>query len=160
MAMTLNATVLQKLADWHPPRDRRQTVALTDELSGWSVSITADRHDDLSTLVWEMSVQRLNPSAQRGLEGWANRVVSRATGLLELLRIVEIDVQRNEALLRSSEPTRRGQDLFYYEILLKGDREGIVRRYRGSQDGERRQQVCFTLTHEALAKLAADLASD
>src|SRR5262245_51864648 len=139
MAMTLNGTVLRKLAEWHPPRDGRRTLAISEEGSGWTVSITADRHDDLSTVVWEMTMRRLTSTGEGALESWANRVVSQATGLLEPLKVVEIDVQRNEALLRSKEPTRRGQDLFYYELLLKGNREATVRRYRASEVGEQRQ---------------------
>jgi hypothetical protein len=158
MAMTLDGTVLQKLAEWRPG-DGRQTLNVADEQAGWAVSLAADRHDDLGTVLWEMTLRRLTPAAKSDLEGWANRVVNRATGLLEPLKVVEIDQQRDEALLRSHQPRRRAQDLFYYEILLKGSRQASVCRYRGSDAGPR-EQVPFTLTHEALAKLTADLAAD
>jgi hypothetical protein len=91
------------------------------------------------------------------LERWANGVARRVTGLMEPLRVLEIDIQRNEALLRSNEPTRRSADLFYYEVLLKGTQAASVRRYQGNPDGGRREQVPFGLTHEALAKLIGDL---
>ena len=158
--MTLDETVLQKLADWQPPRGSRQTLAVADEGSGWAVSLTVDRHDDLSSALWEIHLQRVVAApAGLTLEGWANGVTQRVTGLLEPLWVLEIDVQRNEALLRSNEPSRRNADLFYYEVLLKRTQAAIVRRYQASPGGGRREQVPFVLTHEVLAKFVRDLAA-
>ena len=159
--MSLDETVLQKLADWRPARGSRQTLAVPDEGSGWAVSMTVDRHDELSSSLWEIAVQRVAPA--RGgitLQSWASGLAGRVTGLLEPLRVVEIDAQRNEALLRSQEPTRRGADVFYYEILLKGIQAATFRRYQGNPCGGHREQVTFVLTHEALAKLVGDVAAD
>ena len=78
---------------------------------------------------------------------------------LEAQEVHEVDVERNEALLRSDTPTQRGDALFYYEVLLHNRGTG-VRRYQASATGGARQQVAFPLTHEALAKLAADLTTD
>jgi len=159
--MTLDETVLQKLADCRPVRGSRQILAVPDEGSGWAVSLTVDRHDELGSALWEIDLRRVAP--RRGdvtLESWAKGVASRVTGLLEPLRVLEIDIQRNEALLRSNEPTRRSADLFYYEVLLKGTQAASMRRYQGSSGGGHREQVAFVLTHEALAKLISDLASD
>jgi len=159
--MTLDETVLRKLTDWHPVRGSRQTLAVPDEGSGWAVSLVVDRHDELSSAFWEVNLQRVAPArGEVTLEGWANGVASRVTGLLEPLRVLEIDAQRNEALLRSNEPTRRSADLFYYEVLLKGTQAASVRRYQGNPGGGRREQVPFVLTHEAVAKLVGDLLAD
>jgi hypothetical protein len=158
--MTLDETVLRKLADWHPVRGSRQTLAVPNEGSGWAVSLLVDRHDELSSALWEINIQRVVPArGEVTLESWANGVASRVTGLLEPLRVLEIDVERNEALLRSNEPSRRSADLFYYEVLLKGTQAASVRRYQGNPGGGRREQVPFVLTHEALAKLVGDLAA-
>jgi hypothetical protein len=158
--MTLDETVLQKLADWHPPHGR-QTLAIADEGSGWAIQVTADRHDELSSALWEIDFRRVTPRpSEVTLESWAEGVAGRVTGLLEPLQVLEIDVQRNEALLRSNEPTRRNADLHYYEVLLKGTRAAQVRRYQAKPDKGHRQQVPFVLTHEVLAKLARDLAAD
>ena len=89
----------------------------------------------------------------------AERLAARATGLMEPLRLIEVDADRETALLRSATPQRRGDDLFYYEVLLHG-RGADVRRYQSSATGGTREQIAFPLTHEALAKLAADLTAD
>jgi hypothetical protein len=158
--MTLDETVLQKLADWHPVRGSRQTLAVPDEGSGWAVTFVVDRHDELSSALWEVDMRRVAPpSGGITLQSWANGVASRVTGLLEPLQVLEIDVERNEALLRSNHPSRRSDNLFYYEVLLKGTQAASVRRYQGNPGGGRREQVPFVLTHEALAKFVRDLAA-
>lgn len=158
--MTLDEKVLQRVAEWRPPAGR-QTLHLPDAGSGWSLALTADRNDELGSLAWELTLRRSAPQAGLTLADWAHRVAGRVTGLLEPLKVVEIDPQRQEALVRSTGPTQRGDRLFYYEVLLKGTREAEVRRFRASsQPGERREQVAFALTHEALAKLVADVTAD
>jgi hypothetical protein len=154
--MTLENTVLEKLAEWHPPAGRH-TLTVPDQGAGWSVAVTADRSDVLGCLVWELAVRRTGPAAaDQTLRGWAERTVARVVGLLEPLKVHEIDPERNEALLRSAAPLERGANLFYYEALLHGASAATVRRYRASHGG-RREQVAFALTHEALAKFVADL---
>ena len=160
--MTLDEIVLQKLAEWRPPREGRHTLAVPDEQRGWVVRLTAERHDDLGCALWEMTMERgpAPADAAASVGSWAERIAGRVTGLLEPLTVLEIDTARNEALLRSVEPRRRKDDLYYYEILLKGTRQALVRRYRASHQGNRREQILFALTHEAVAKLAADLTAD
>jgi len=161
--MTLNETVLQKLAEWQHSGEGRQTLGVPDGGCGWTVTVSADRHDGLGSALWDMSLQRtrsLPEGSQVTLRGWAENAVAKVTGLLEPLSVVEIDMQRDEALLRSNQPSRRSADLFYYEVLLQGTKRATVRRYRASEHGGHRDQVAFTLTHESAAKLAADLAFD
>ena len=108
-----------------------------------------------------MRLGRAVPTAgndPEALRSWAERVAGRATGLLEPLRLVEVDGARDEALLRSEQPARRDEQLHYYEVVLRGRGEADVRRYQAShQPGSRREQVPFALTHEAVATLASDL---
>ncbi len=161
--MTLDVTVLQKLAEWHPPREGRQSLAVSDEASGWVMNLTVDKQDDFSCAVWEIVLRRMSllpTEAGSTLESWAKRVAGRVTGLLEPLRIMEIDVERDEAQLRSDEPAHRTDELFYYEVLLRGTRQAAVRRYHAPMHEGRREQIPFSLTHEALAKFVADLAAD
>jgi hypothetical protein len=159
--MTRNETLLKKLADWHPPATGRHILAVPDEGSGWTVTLTADRCDALGCLVWELVVRRSTPATATGgnaLSAWAERIAGRVTGLLEPLKVVEVDVGRDEALLRSDTPAQCGDKRFYYEVHLRGTGQAVVRRYQGThQPGARREQVAFALTHEALAKLAGDL---
>src|SRR5438105_2288867 len=113
--MTLNEVVLQKLADWRPAGNERQSLAIAEEGTGWSVQLSANRNDVLGCLAWEIIVRRMAVPAPPGLDlaGWADGIARRVTGLLESLRVVEVDVPRNEALLRSDQPTQRGQAVIY-----------------------------------------------
>ncbi len=155
--MTLESTVLEKLAEWHPPAGRH-TLTVPGEGGGWSVAVTADRSDVLGCLVWELAVRRAGEApAGETLRGWAGRVAGRVVGLLEPLKVHEIDAERNEAQLRSAAPLQRGEQLYYYEVLLHGTSAATVRRYQATHSGARREQVAFALTHEALAKFAADV---
>ena len=161
--MTINEVVLQKTAEWRHPGNGRKTLFLPDKGSGWAVFLHADRNDELGCLVWEVALRRTSPPAPSadGLKGWADRTAGRVTGLLDPLKVLEVDVQRQEALLRSAQATPRGGALIYYEVLLQGTGEVVLRRFQAPHDGNRRrQQIPFALTHEALAKVVADLAAD
>jgi len=158
--MTLDETVLQKLADWRPG-EGRQTLLIPDEGSGWAATLSADRFDATGCLAWEVTLRRSQataPADPEALRSWAERAAGAVTGLLEPLKVVEVDGSRGQALLRSREPARRADRLFYYEVLLTGTHEAQVRRYRATANSEsRREAIGFALTHEALAKLVADL---
>ncbi len=161
--MTLNEILLAKLAEWRPGRGR-QTLNLPDEGAGWALSLTADRADELGCLVWEMTLRRSTPLAggdAAALRAWGDRVAGRARGLLEMLKLIEVDAERDEAILRSDTPAARGEDRFYYEVHLKGAGLADIRRYRGSLAATgQREQIAFALTHEALARLATDLTAE
>ena|SRR5437879_1035340 len=163
--MSLDAILLQKLAEWKPPAGgERGALAATDPAAGWTATVTADRNDGLSTLVWELTVRRPRDQAPSGgdaLRAWADRSASRVTGLMEPLKVIEVDVLKNAAILRSDEPASRADKVFYYEVFLKGCHEAAVRRYQVAREpGQPREQVAFPLTHEALAKLARDLTAE
>jgi hypothetical protein len=72
--------------------------------------------------------------------------------------VLEIDDLRLEGLLRSDSPAQKGEKLFYYELLLRGTNEAVLRRFEGGHNGSRREQVPFALTHEAIARVADSLA--
>lgn len=158
--MTLDEALQEKLAEWRS--DSRRSLTASAEGGPWSVALTADRADPLGCLVWELTLRRATPPGpDRPLQAWSERTAGRITGLLEPLKVVEVDGLRNEAMLRSDKPARRGDELFYYELLLKGSGEALLRRYHASRRGKaRREQVAFALTHDALAKLVADLTAD
>jgi hypothetical protein len=159
--MTLDDTLLQKLAEWRPSGEGRQTLNLPDQGSGWRIALTADRCDELGCLLWELQLTRTGPAADGAtLRAWADRVAGCVTGLLEPLQVVEVDETRAEALVRSNEPRRRGESLAYYEIVLRGTREALVRRYQATALVGKREQVSFALTHEVLAQFAADLTAE
>jgi hypothetical protein len=155
--------VLEKLAEWRPGRGRH-TLGVPDEATGWATAVTADRADELGCLVWEMAVRRsttLPGGDARALRAWGDRIAARARGLLEMLKVVEVDAERDEAILRSDTPTAKGEERFYYEVHLKATGSASVRRYHGSLAGQgKREQIAFALTHEALARLADDLTAE
>lgn len=154
--MTPSEVLLRKLSEWQPAAGRHILNA-ADEQGGWAVGLTAERADGTGCQVWELTVQRQAPAS---LPAWAGSLALRVTGLLEPLRVHEVDAGRGEALLRSQQPTSRAEQLHYYEVLLQASGKATVRRYQAShQLGEHRKQTAFALTHEALAKLAEDLAA-
>ena len=156
--MTLAEVLLQRLARWRPDSDR-QTLEVAHPETGWAVAVTAGQVETLGSRLWEVALRRLEPQAQApDLKEWAGRITSRVTGLLEPLRLLEVDAERGIALLRSTTPGQWGEGRFYYEVLLQADGTTAVRRYQAPDaDNPRRRQVAFALTHEALAKLVADL---
>jgi hypothetical protein len=76
---------------------------------------------------------------------------------MEDLKLYEVDTTRNEAVLRSEAPSKKGEKLAYYEIVLSGVNAGVVRRFTASKAIPGREQVAFALTHEVLARLAGDI---
>src|SRR5262249_42277706 len=97
--MTLDETLLPKLNNWQPADAGRHLLAIPDEGSGWSAIVSADRCDALSCAVWELTLRR-TAGAVPSLDAWAHRIAERVNGLLEPLRVVEVDADRSEAQLR------------------------------------------------------------
>jgi hypothetical protein len=157
--MTLAENLLQKLSDWRPSGDGRHSWACAFPAAGWTVRLAADKTDTLSCLVWELTLTRTaEPSQNLSLQTWAAQIADRVTGLLEPLKIHEVDETRQEAVLRSENPARKGDDLSYYEVRLNGLTTAVVRRFAASKVVSGRTQISFALTHETIAKLAGDIA--
>jgi hypothetical protein len=154
--MSLAETLLEKLARWRP--DGRQTLDLTDVQSGWTVSVDAGHVETLGSRLWEVTLRRPVPLSITELETHARQVAERITGLLEPLQVVEVDTTTDGvALLRSDKAAAWGEGLFYYELHLRADRASLRRYQAPGPDQPHRRQVPFTLTHEVLARLVADL---
>src|SRR5690242_11389575 len=112
--MTLPEALLPKLNDWRPAGDGRHSWAEAIPAAGWVVRIAADKADSLSCLLWELTLVRSgDPAAGLTLGGWATAIAARATGLMELLKVHEVDDLRSEAVLRSVAPAARGDVLSY-----------------------------------------------
>ena len=153
--MSQNEMLREKLANWRPD-NVRQTLDVAD--SDWSIAVTADCVDVVGCRLWEVTLRRTSEAPPADLKSRAEQICARVTGLLEPLCLVEVDAPRHVALLRSEQPGQLDNERFYYEVLLEGEGGRVVRRYQTPHVGEpRRQQVAFTLTHEALAKLVRDL---
>ena len=156
--MTLAENLLPKLSEWRPALGGRHSWSEGFSEAGWTVTLTADKVDTLSCLMWELILAR-TADAPEGLTlgAWAAAVADRVSGLMEPLTVYEIDETQQEAVLRSEAPAKKGDALAYYEIRLHGLGKAVVRRFTGSKSKSGREQVPFALTHEALAKLAGDI---
>jgi len=155
--MTLANTLLEKLTEWQP-LPGRQTLHAADAASGWSLQLTADRSDALGCLVWELTLGRTAEPLALPLGDWAGRLTEAVTGLLEPLKVVEVDAERQEGFLRSGTPVGRGSKRLHYELFLRGTREVTLRRFQAAADGPgKREQIAFAATHENLAKIVEEL---
>jgi hypothetical protein len=153
--MTLANILRQKLSD-APAVCERHEFSVADEASGWTLYVTADRRDAWTTVALEISLRRNTSSGD--LAAWAEQIARKTSGLLETLRIVEVDGPSGVALLRSGPPTERDGKIHYYEVILKGTASALVRRFEGTHASGKRDQVPFVLTNEVLAKFVGDLA--
>jgi hypothetical protein len=157
--MTLAENLLPKLSDWRPSGDGRHSWAGASPEAGWTLRLAVDKTDTLSCLVWELTLTRTTePPPGLTLAAWAAQIADRVTGLLEPLKVHEVDETRHEAVLRSEAPARKGDELSYYEVKLSDLRNAVVRRFAASKVVSGRTQIAFALTHEAIAKLAGDVA--
>src|SRR5579864_80611 len=160
--MTLAQTFLPKLGEHRPPSPGRHVLAHADGASGWSVTATIEKADALSCQLWEIAMHRARPATidPAALAQWANEIAERVTGLMEPLRVLEIDNARNEALLRSEAVTERHDKRFHYEVKLEGTYRATLRRFQAGLDSRaKREQVPFVLTHETLGKFMDDVAA-
>lgn len=158
--MSLAETLLPKLDDWRPAGEGRHAVSLALPEFGWAVGLTADRADSVGCRLTHLEVTRTAPVAEDAdaLEAQARRAAGRVTGLLEPLRLVEIDHGRHVALLRSEAPAAKGEKVQYYEVKFTGRNRVTVERFKANTVGRAgREAIPFALTHEALAKLVDDL---
>lgn len=155
--MMLAENLLPRLSEWQPAGAGRHS--LSETAAGWTVHVAAEKADSLSCLVWELALTR-DGDAPAGLTltSWADGIAARVGGLLEDLRVYEVDATRDEAVLRSESPSARGEKLAYYEVRLDGLTRAVVRRFAASKATPGREQVAFALTHEVLARLAGDIA--
>ncbi len=152
--MTLAKILRQKLSE-APPCDERHEFNVVDAESGWTANLTAERRDAWSTVLWELSIRR--GGAEGDAAAWAHRVAERTSGLLEALGVVEVDAPHNRALLRSAPPNDDEGKISFYEVVLQATNSALVRRFEGSRDAGKRQQVPFVVTNEVLTKWINDL---
>ncbi len=159
--MTLDDTLLNNLAGWRPAGAGPHSFA-GSTASGWAVTATADAADTVGCRLTDLTVSRpAAPTTAAGLTRWAVRTAERVTGLLEPLKLIEVDATRSEAVLRSETPVARGDDVQYYELLLRGEHSATLHRYQAPRTGPgKRRAVPFALTHEAIAKVVADVTAE
>src|SRR5689334_8132926 len=124
--MTLAETLSSKLAEWRPAPGHAK-VSEADTATGWSATLTVDKADALSCPLSELAVARA--TGRYETKPWAESLTRRVTGLMEPLRIVEIDAVRDEAILRSDAPTVRGDRRAHYELRLRRGNSATLTRF-------------------------------
>ena len=157
--MTLAERFLPELSSWKT--DRRDTLTAQFPTEGWMVRLVAEHSDVVGVLAWELTVER-SASAPEGctVRAWAETIASRSSGLMERIKLLEVDDERSQALLRSDHPTAKGNEVGYYEIRLDGTRTATLRRFVADRvAGTPREQVPFTVTRDALLKLIDDISN-
>ena len=157
--MTLASNLLRRLADWRPAAPGDALTVAGDD-GAWTCVATAEAVERLAADWHAIDVK---PAAPRDgdLAPRAAAVAGRAKGLLEPLKLIEVDAGRGVAMLRSDEPARDGGDVSYYEVLLHAGGAAGVRRYAATPAASNaRRAVTFALTHEVLARLLAALTAD
>jgi len=157
--MTTADTITEALAAWQPYGSVRHSWSHALPAECWNVTLAADKADSVGCMAWDLMVARTDPAPEGATNrAWADRVAGRVTGLLEPLKVIEVDDAGGEAILRSADPSKKGPTVWYYEIALSGASRAAVRRYQADpKAGTPRTQVGFALTHEVLAKLIDDL---
>jgi hypothetical protein len=155
--MTLADTLLEKLNKLSTDATVRRTLSFHDAAAAAAVRVEVDRLDALGCQLWEIAV-KADRLQSVSLAERAQRVADEITGLLEPLKVHEVDDARGQALLRSESPAQKSDDLFYYEVLLHNTGAATLRRYHNTKTPGKREQVSFVLTKEALGKVVEDLA--
>lgn len=151
--MTLKEQILNPLTNWQP-ESGNPTVQLQD--SGWNVTFNIDCADVVGCRLWEIALS--HKEIKPDILSWAKHISENVTGLLEPLQLLEIDNNKQTALMRSETPSQEDTFVTYYEIKLQGDGQATFQRYQGDRSGKtKRQQIAFTLTHEVLVKLVSNL---
>lgn len=129
------------------------------ELPGGAGRLAAsfEKAESLGGSLRELSLERAGPDGATMRE-WADKVAANTGGLLERLKVYEIDEPRNHALLRSETPQARETARNYYEVALEGTTSATLRRFRGdTTPGKGREQVPFALTYETIGQVVEGL---
>lgn len=151
--MTLENTIRESLAGWRPNGEGPHTRSIA--FGDVSVELAAAQCDALAARLWSLRVTRhLSETDSAGdLADRAARLANRVTGLLEPLRVYEVDRLGDRALLRSATPDQSDGATQFHELLLSGRLEAELKRYRVEAGESKRSAVPYTLTHEVIGKV-------
>jgi hypothetical protein len=154
--MTLENMLRKKLAD--APAGQTEVVV---SHQGWNIALHPAAQDSLSCSLNDVTLQREGTPPSADPRPWAERISATVTGLLEPLKLHEVDAPRQIALLRSATPTPSDPGMQYYEVELHGTARASIRRFRGfAEPGHKREQIPFALTHEALARVIGGMTAE
>jgi hypothetical protein len=152
--MILENTLARNLAEAFAQGRGPLWCTLTDSHSQATIQLELQENDRLGCRLREIRIARNRTGTDLAQE--AERLAKRVTGLLEKLKIHEIDQGLGIAVLRSDTPAVQGDSRSYFELTLSSDRV-TLKRWRSSCAISGRTPSDFTITHEALTKLLNDL---
>ena len=151
----LAEAVQRSLSEWKPAGGGYQTFSQPFPDAGWNLTVTFDRAEGLGGSVWALTLDRTGAApGSLTLKAWADRVANQVSGMLERLKVYEIDTANGIALLRSDGPQARGTVRSYYEVTLEGLSKATLLRFQGdTTPGTKREQVAFALTYESIGQV-------
>lgn len=103
----------------------------------------------------ELATNRLAGATLERLKELSDALARRLSYLLEPIGVVESDDEHCVVQMRSNPPQEGEGETSYYELLLRTGGTINLCRYQKIR-GKARQLVPATVTHEVLARLAAD----
>lgn len=149
--MSLSKELRQNLTD--PAQG--SSGAVTAAAGPWQATATTPHRDKIGAEITEITVERASPGPG-SVKSWADSFAGSNTGLLEPLKVQEVDGGRDEALIRSSPPSKQDGATDYYEVKMHGTQKASVKRYRAGETGKR-EDIPFALTHDSIGKLVDGL---
>src|SRR5947209_6609522 len=103
--MTLAETLLEKLADWKPTGSLPCRLVVTDPASRASAELAVEKLDSLACSLRSVTVVPDDETTAK-LADRARNIAGRVTGLMEPLKLIEVDAAKGQALLRSEKPAQ------------------------------------------------------
>ena len=116
--MTLGETLHKSLSDWPAGTDGPHEV--TANANGWKAKATAEAVESVGAKLRCVEVNRTDSAPDGATVGaWAEGIAQRSSGLLEKLKVLEVDTTENAAVLRSETAQRRARVLDRDERAVK-----------------------------------------
>lgn len=137
--------------------DAAQGGTVRLEHQGLDIILTTAETDRLGVLVSELALNGIRALADPGLHHRLQALTGRLDYLSEPLRLVEHDPVSTGALLRSSQPRRRGDSREYFELRVQRTGHSAFTRFRQPAGSLPRTSVPFLIDRETLARLIDDL---
>jgi hypothetical protein len=160
------------------PEQVEAVILDTAEQQGYLVGVPAEAHepsvalslhdyDRYSVALRNLEVCYDHRQADRGPEDetylrlCADRLVQRLNYLEEPLELIELDVDEGVAQLRSTVPPQNGDEVTYWEAIVRVEKSSKVSltRYHWQPNYRDRQVVVYPTAFALVGRIVSDLAS-
>lgn len=153
-------TLIHQLADGEILKTNQGRLEFVAGASRWTLSCDSESLDSVGGRFRKVRLDRSLGAPSQSLDARAAITANRLTGMLESIKLVEVDQQGRIAQLRSSVPAIRGTARHYYELQIQDANAITLERFQFDSAAGKREAIPFTLTYDALAKLVDDLTND